>query len=340
MQFDYLIFIGRFQPFHLGHEFVMTQAFSYTNHLIVLIGSANLPRTLKNPFSFDERASMIQKGMAHIVSSDKHLSCVAVDDAFDDVKWVQNVKNAIASIIHKGASIGIIGHNKDESTYYLQLFPQWQFVEVSNFHNLSATPLRDAYFGKGAIDDTAMPPPTVDFLAEFKHSAHYETLAADYQHIVKFQQDWQHAPYPPVFVTADAVVVYANHVLMIERTGYGAGLFALPGGFLDKNEQLLECAIRELKEETSLDLALDDAKNALAASAIFDAPKRSARGRFITHAFLFDVTQLFDTLPSVRGQDDAKRAFWCKLDELIPNNMFEDHYQIITKLLQLRQHPC
>lgn len=42
-QFDYLVFIGRFQPFHLGHKSVIDQALTLAKDVIILIGSANLP---------------------------------------------------------------------------------------------------------------------------------------------------------------------------------------------------------------------------------------------------------------------------------------------------------
>ena len=58
-QFDYLIFIGRFEPFHQGHHYVITQALAHARQVIVLMGSANSPRTIKNPFHPDERQAMI-----------------------------------------------------------------------------------------------------------------------------------------------------------------------------------------------------------------------------------------------------------------------------------------
>lgn len=331
MNFDYLVFIGRFQPFHLGHEFVMMQAFNHSNHLIVLIGSTNLPRTLKNPLDFNERRTIIQSHMMPLLKPTQQISCLPVDDAFDDKQWTKNVKDAVGKIVPKGASVGIIGHNKDESSYYLQSFPDWQFVEVMNFHHLSATKIRQAYFDHGHIDKQNLPDASIQFLQQFQKSQHYRTLAQDHQLIINFQKKWQHAPYAPVFVTADAMVLYANHVLLIERSGYGAGLWALPGGFIDQNESWLDCAVRELAEETTL--IID--KKTLIGSAIFDDPKRSQRGRFISQAFLFDISQDFDAMPAITAQDDAKDAFWLDLDKLTPKLMFEDHYQIIKRLLKL-----
>ena len=58
--YKYLVFIGRFQPFHNGHKAVIDEALKRSDKVIILIGSANLPRSLRNPFSVAERTAMIE----------------------------------------------------------------------------------------------------------------------------------------------------------------------------------------------------------------------------------------------------------------------------------------
>lgn len=336
-QFDYLVFIGRFQPFHHGHEFVMREALHRTKTVIMLIGSANSPRTLKNPFSFDERQSMILKAFDNDNNDNERIICIPIDDTlYNDNEWLQNIQRAVLCITqNKSAHIGVIGHVKDNSSYYLSLFPNWEFVGLSNFKNLSATPLRWAYFLNKRLKNgdhwqDVMPASSVDFLQKFAQTDDFTHLQRECHHILDYQKSWQSAPYPPVFVTADALVVQAGHVLLVERGGeYGRGLYALAGGFLDKNETLLDCALRELQEETGLIVSLD----ALKSSHTFDAPERSIRGRTITTVFYFEL--MGDDLPDVVGGDDANRAFWLPLGELDGRMMFEDHYSIITKMLGL-----
>ena len=60
MKYDYLIFIGRFQPFHTGHESVIRKALQLSDKVIVLVGSAYQPRTTRNPWDFNERESFIR----------------------------------------------------------------------------------------------------------------------------------------------------------------------------------------------------------------------------------------------------------------------------------------
>ncbi|HVL00149.1 MAG TPA: adenylyltransferase/cytidyltransferase family protein, partial [Dongiaceae bacterium] len=61
--FDFLVFIGRFQPFHLGHLAVVQAGLLQAAHLIVLCGSASQPRSLRNPFTWQERAEMIRNAV-------------------------------------------------------------------------------------------------------------------------------------------------------------------------------------------------------------------------------------------------------------------------------------
>ena len=59
-KYDTLVLIGRFQPFHSAHRLLASRATALANKLIFICGSANQPRTYKNPFTFDERAQMIK----------------------------------------------------------------------------------------------------------------------------------------------------------------------------------------------------------------------------------------------------------------------------------------
>lgn len=325
-QFDYLVFIGRFQPFHRGHEFVVREALKRAKTVILLIGSANCPRTIKNPFSYDEREAMI----LGVFEDNDRIMCLPIDDyTYNDQKWLSDVQSIIYQVTGDSSSVGVVGYHKDKSSYYLSLFPMLDCVNLSNFDNLSATPIRRLYFETGQVDER-LPDNVASFLEKFKVTEDYQRIQREYRHIQSYQKAWQSAPYPPIFVTADALVVQAGHVLLIERGGeYGQGLYALAGGFLDQDETLLECAIRELQEETGLSLD----PSTLKSQHVFDATDRSARGRTVTTVFHFELTG--DSLPSLKAGDDANWAFWLPLGKLDGRQMFEDHHAIITKVLGL-----
>lgn len=335
--YDFLVFIGRFQPFHIAHLQVIEQALAQAKQVIVLIGSSRQPRTLRNPFTVEERMTMIRASLPESAQSRVYLQPLE-DCLYNDDAWVRNVQDAVQDVLIRlnapvTSKIGLIGHQKDESSYYLALFPQWESVPVDNIGSISATPLRESYLSGRVLDPSLFAGAAWRFLQDFRGTEAYKELHAEADHIAKFKQGWASAPYPPVFVTVDAVVIQAGHILLVERKYRpGKGLWALPGGFLDQKESLLSACIRELREETLLAVPEAELRRALKSQQVFDDPHRSARGRTITHAYCFDLKATGAGLPAVKGGDDAKAAFWVPLSEVQPERMFDDHYHIIRRM--------
>ncbi|MES1963767.1 bifunctional nicotinamide-nucleotide adenylyltransferase/Nudix hydroxylase [Psychrobacter sp. AH5] len=334
--YNYLVFIGRFQPFHCGHMAVINEALKRADAVIILIGSANLPRSLRNPFSVSERTAMIKGAYAKAEADRIH--CVALDDAlYNDTRWLKYVQASVRSVTGDlNADIGLIGHSKDSSSYYLSLFPYWASVSVPNYHNLSATPIRDSYLMGAMPTPERTPEATRQVLSEFRETCEYQRLHEEAGFIDKYKKQWEAAPYPPTFMTADALVVQSGHILLVERRSMpGRGLWALPGGFLNPKETLFDACIRELREETRLKVPEPVLRGSFHSQHTFDDPYRSARGRTITQAFYLQLKSDAEGLPKVKGGDDAARAFWLPLAELDAKMMFEDHYAIITKMVGL-----
>lgn len=344
MEYDYLVFIGRFEPFHNGHLAVAEAALARAQRLIVLVGSANTPRTTRNPWSADERAEMIRGALG----ADAHRVLIHPlrDQLYNETRWVSDVQRTVAELVEPipGAApprIGLVGQDKDASSYYLREFPQWPLVEVQNTATLNATELRRYFFEAGGNDGALrllranLPAPVFGMLEAFRRNAPaYRTLVDEYDFLKAYRAGWDAAPYPPTFVTVDAVVVHSGHLLLVRRgAAPGKGQWALPGGFVQPNESLLDAAIRELREETRLKLPPPVLRGALRERAVFDHPERSLRGRTITHAFHF----LFPSgeLPAVRGGDDAAKARWFPVAEALElePQLFEDHFHIIGYFL-------
>lgn len=338
--YDFLVFIGRFQPFHIAHLRVIEQALTLGREVIVLIGSSRQPRNLRNPFTLEERVAMIRASLSPEARSRVHLQPLE-DCLYNDDVWVRNVQEGVRAVVEgrerpSAARIGLIGHLKDESSYYLRLFPQWDSVPVENFESISATPLRDRYLLGQMPDPRLFPEGSWRFLKDFMESAAFAELNREAEFIAKYRKTWESAPYPPTFVTVDAVVIQAGHILMVERKARpGMGQWALPGGFVDQKETLLAACIRELREETRLKVPEPVLKGAIKGQQVFDDPYRSARGRTITHAFHFDLKPTDSALPKVKGGDDARAAFWTPLSSVAPERMFEDHYHIIRAMTGL-----
>ena len=355
--YDYLVFILRGQPFHLGHKSVIDIAFKRANNVILFLGSANRPRSPRNPWTFEERREMIEA--AYRVGKPCPLYIEPLNDhLYVDNNWVKEVQATVQRLVElsdiPNPKIGLIGHAKDNSSYYLKKFPQWgESVEVGGYkehHLCNATDIRELYFMPEHWDIANQPgltydrwkddcpDTTIDFLDSFKLTKEYEHLRDEQEYCEQYKKDHQYPgkPYKPIQVTVDAVVVQSGHILLIERRAHpGKGLIALPGGYLDSEETLEQSMIRELREETKLKVAARTLRGSITKREVFDDPHRSSRLRNVTHAFLVELEPQA-SLPKVRGGDDAIRAFWKPLHELDPREMFEDHYFIIQSLIGIK----
>jgi len=340
-KYDLIIYIGRFQPPHLAHIQLIKQAAEQSNHVLVLVGSANQPRTIKNPWSWQERAKMIEMSLPCDVT-DNMLIRPLHDHMYNDQEWVKQVQNVIASLGYTAdQKIGIIGHSKDESSYYLKLFPQWEAIDVDNIEDIHASDIRDAYFDesiKSADFDLRigrnLPSGIHDYLKAFQLTEDYEKLVREYMFNKAYKEAWAAAPYEPTFVTVDAVVVQSGHILLVRRRAEpGKGLYAMPGGFLNPNEKIKDAVIRELREETKIKVPDPVLRGSVKAREVYDKPERSLRGRTITHASLIELQP--GELPKVKGSDDAEKAKWVPISvfEKMEDQMFEDHYHIIKDML-------
>lgn len=335
-KYDLIVYIGRFQPMHNAHLEIIRRAKSLADQLVVVIGSADQPRTYKNPFLTHERVDMVRRATSQVGDPFCNLMIdTARDNMYNNQAWAAQIQNIVYDCIQRSdARIAIIGHEKDETSFYLKMFPQWTHEDVELIEPLHATDIRDLYFREDAhmgFLKHVVPPITHKFLEAFCKTEAYQDIIKERQFVETYKKQFASLPYPPVFVTTDAVVIQSGHVLMIKRRAYpGKGLWALPGGFLDveTDKSIQDCAIRELKEETGIKVPVPVLVGSIKGSKVFDAISRSTRGRTITHAFKIVLPD--GELPKVKGLDDAEKAQWVPIGELDPSQCYEDHFSIIS----------
>jgi len=353
MTIDFGVFIGRFQPLHVGHEHVITHALQRVSRLIVLIGSANVARDPRNPFTYAEREAMLRSAFRHEVAEGRLIIAPLDDHLYSDTAWVTQVQRKVRAIIldhgnnhgfqNHGLSdfrVALAGYGKDASSYYLKLFPEWENLQIdSQYGTFSSSDVRARYFQRiPEVPGSILSAGVVEFLRSFMLGETFRGLLEEAEFLAAYPAQWGRGP----FVTADAVVVQSGHILLVERgRAPGKGLLALPGGFVNPDERIRDAAIRELREETSISDAKGQIPPAMLASFIedartrvFDAPNRSLRGRIITHAFLFRLPER-RKLFGVKGGDDAAHARWYRFGDLAPEMLFEDHWSIIEEMADL-----
>lgn len=378
-EYKFGVFIGRFQPLHDAHLAVIQQALAESESLILLIGSAKATIDIKNPFTFKERVQMISAaldvnhiedldfGHAITLPSKQRVWFIPIRDYFySENMWIAEVQHSVARITKGEESVALYGSYKDGSSYYVNLFPQWDFrpAKVGGnsptiatwTHMLNATDIRNALFEQPGIQ-VALDSPTpwykgvpdkvVAWIRENLlrpksrdevHTERYNDLQTEYNFIKKYRDDWSTTPYPVTFVTTDAVVVKSGHVLVIKRKfAPGKGLWALPGGFLKQDKSIEDSMLTELKEETRIRVDKNELRRSIIGSRVFDYPGRDYRGRTITHAYHIDLGS--GELPEVKGGDDAKKAIWIPLVDALSNEnrFYSDHWHIIYHFIQDRR---
>ncbi|WP_336135113.1 nicotinamide-nucleotide adenylyltransferase [Natronomonas amylolytica] len=81
--------IGRFQPFHLGHRFLVDHVGEEVDEVIVGIGSAGQSHSLKNPFTSGERVHIVQDALDEL---DAKTYLIPIADIDRDAMWVKHIE--------------------------------------------------------------------------------------------------------------------------------------------------------------------------------------------------------------------------------------------------------
>ena len=323
-QEDLAVVIGRFQPLHKGHIQLIQTAFQHGKKVLVLVGSSHIAPTTKNPFSYELRRDMIKSEFPNVEVRP------IVDDLYNDQQWIASVHAAVEEF--NPGTVCLVGHKKDQSSWYLDAFPKWKYIENSAIKDCDGTDIRNTLFGIIAFSKS-VPESIKKVIINWRdqNPDEFQRLVDEYHFLKKYREQFSVLPYPPIFVTTDAVVINNGYILLVRRGAQpGKGLWALPGGFVNQDERVENSMLRELKEETRIKVNDRVLKAALRSTHVFDAPGRSLRGRTITHAGLFVLNE--PELPQVRGSDDADKARWMPISEFYNletrKTMYEDHWSI------------
>lgn len=344
-KYDYAVFIGRFQPFHVGHYHVVQEGLKIAKNVILILGSSYAPRSPRNPFTLLEREAIIRSCFTEEENKRIHTAPV-YDHRYNDDRWIVEVQTAVQTIEWKKwrpdpISTVLIGHNKDNSSYYLNIFPHWKTHNVKGYE-LDGKTLNATKFREKLMNGSEFGPDTADYFVDQWHemtvkdivsAPSFDQVKADWKYCDEYVGKWGPGPH----TTVDAVVVQSGHVLLIQRgKEYGYGQWANPGGFINRDEKIKDACLRELKEETKIHLQDIILRKAITKHEVFDDPYRSDRARIITHAFLFKLTDM-QNLPKVKGSDDAMDAKWFTFDEVkkMREQMFEDHWDIVMTMAGL-----
>lgn len=313
------ILIGRFQvpeP-HEGHRFLVRQIQRECDEVLILFGSANRPRSVKNPYTYLERMRAMKQHFPRV-------SVAPLNDyKYSDAQWMADVA---ATITHMCVQIGLeldvpvdtiepvlYGHHKDGNDY-LHWFPQYQYVNINSDIDISGTEIRNTC--------KALLPQSVQ--QDMQYFAQEAIRFKDYPYAESLN-----------FNCADPVLECNGHILVVQRGGLpGVGNWALPGGFKNHNETFQDCAIRELLEETNVRVPEKVLRGSIVASRLFDSPTRGfgiPRNTLAVHIVIKPNPD--GSMPRVSAGDDAQAgsARWVPINVLLNEyRMHDDHSDIVS----------
>ena len=222
-KYDFGIVIGRFQPFHVAHRELIKHSLTLAEKVIVILGSARSASDVRNPFTPAMREEIIRACFPE--DSARLIFCAVRDYPYNDHVWTAEVQNVVSEISDEtdGAKIAIVGFFKDRSSYYLNLFPQWNFEEFyvsdKKLLNINATMIREKFFTDDASWKEFLPAQVAVTLEVFKQTETFPHLQKEFAYLQKYKADTRFVgvPFEPTFITTDAVVVQSGHVLVIRR---------------------------------------------------------------------------------------------------------------------------
>ncbi len=144
--------------------------------------------------------------------------------------------------------------------------------------------------------------------------------------------------YTGPFLTTDLIIEYKNKekegIVLITRKNFPFGI-ALPGGFAEKGLTLEENAKKEGKEETNLEIFVENPEYPF---TVHSDPKRDPRDHMVA------VVYVVKGEGELKGGDDAKTASLYSVDEIIELLKkkdcfaFDDHRRMLMKYLKFRGH--
>ena len=131
--------------------------------------------------------------------------------------------------------------------------------------------------------------------------------------------------------TVDTIIHQDSKVLMVKRKKDPfKEKMVLPGGFINEGETVEDAAVREVKEETSLDVELDNILG------VYSDPSRYPRGHIMSTVFIGKISDKSDKKEPMAG-DDAAAIKWVDLASIDEENMGFDHKKILMDYKEWKQ---
>lgn len=150
------LYIGRFQPLHLGHVSVIQHIDNEpdVSQIVIGIGSSQYENTAENPFTYDLRKEMIEKSIV----TKKPCSIVAVPDIHNLPKWPKHVLSIVGDI-----DVLYTGNDIVADAFLSTL----EVREVQYIQNISASDIRKRADAKNSSWEKMVPQPVIAYMKAY-----------------------------------------------------------------------------------------------------------------------------------------------------------------------------
>ena len=338
--YDHAVVIGRFAPCDNGHVERLSHIAAMARQVLILVSSADKARESRLPWTADEREAMLRSGLGEV--ADGFVFGRIGDHPYDPETFAEEVRGQLdAGVDGAIGKVCVVSRALDVRPAARDALPA-DWARITPPPGPDRGLMLDALYGDAgafALLGAQVPTAVFEHLQAFRGTDVFADMADEHHYVEAYKKSWEVAPYPVVFVATDVLAIQADadgvpHILLVRRGGIpGKGQWAMPGGYLDPQEELITGALRELREETGLTLSDAEIKACLRRVEAFSDPERASRGRVITHNHHFVLPA--GPLPVVEGADDAEHALWLPLGDLasLRAAFFEDHYAMIEHIL-------
>ncbi len=151
-------YIGRFQPFHLGHRTVIGEIAKQVDELVIGIGSAQQSHTPENPFTAGERIMMIARSLEGL---DLYYYVIPISDIYRNALWVAHVRSMTPPFTAVYSNNPLVSRLFHEAGYEVRYSPMY------NREEYSGTEIRRRMLA-GEAWEKLVPAEVVDVLREIK----------------------------------------------------------------------------------------------------------------------------------------------------------------------------
>lgn len=129
------LFIGRFQPYHIGHHLVIQGMTKLCSKVVIGIGSSDKSGTAENPYTAQERKEMIQQSLQdEDIIPMFDVVFVDLPDHNDDAQWTQHV-------LEKVGPIDMIWTGNEETKKCFE--GKLEIKDIKEVPGISATAIRE-----------------------------------------------------------------------------------------------------------------------------------------------------------------------------------------------------